>query len=90
MPDSKTDYQELISKYREYSILSTVSGLLQWDQQTIMPHKGSARRADQLDRGATAITQDKIQSEGSCFFITHQAAGNKAYGIERIGVAQRR
>lgn len=48
MSDSQSTYQELVGKYREYSTLGSISGLLQWDMQTIMPPKGNERRADQL------------------------------------------
>ena len=48
MSDPQTTYQELISKYKEYSVLGSISGLLHWDMQTVMPPKGNERRADQL------------------------------------------
>ncbi len=48
MPDSQAAYHELVNRYKEYSALGSVTGLLQWDMQTIMPPKGSERRADQL------------------------------------------
>jgi carboxypeptidase Taq len=48
MPSPQTDYNELVSKYKEYSVLGSVTGLLHWDMQTIMPPKGGERRADQI------------------------------------------
>ncbi len=41
-------YDELISLYKEYSVLGTVSGLLHWDMQVMMAPKGANRRAEQL------------------------------------------
>jgi carboxypeptidase Taq len=48
MSDSFKDYEELIAKYKEYSVLGSVTGLLHWDMQAMMPHKGIERRTDQL------------------------------------------
>lgn len=42
------DYDKLIAQYREYVILNTVGGLLQWDMQTFMPPKGNAVRSEEL------------------------------------------
>jgi len=41
-------YDELVAKYREYTVLRTIAELLHWDMQTIMPPKGATRRSDQL------------------------------------------
>lgn len=48
MSDSHKLYDELVSKYKEYSVLSTVQGVLHWDMQVIMPPEGAGRRAEQL------------------------------------------
>ncbi|RPH92238.1 carboxypeptidase M32, partial [candidate division KSB1 bacterium] len=48
MPDLESNYNELISRYKEVAVIGSVNGLLQWDMQTIMPPKGSERRSDQL------------------------------------------
>jgi carboxypeptidase Taq len=48
MSDSQADYQELVGRYKEYTTLSSVTGLLHWDMQTVMPPKGNERRADQI------------------------------------------
>ncbi|HEY3294836.1 MAG TPA: carboxypeptidase M32 [bacterium] len=48
MTNVQTHYGELVAKYREYTVLRTISELLHWDMQTIMPPKGAERRADQL------------------------------------------
>jgi carboxypeptidase Taq len=46
MPPSK-QYTELCSQLREIANLKSVSSLLSWDQETYMPAKGAASRAEQ-------------------------------------------
>ena len=41
-------YSELARLLREAALLSSCSSVLSWDEQTYMPKKGSAHRADQL------------------------------------------
>ena len=41
-------YDKLISKYTESSVLGSVTGLLHWDMQTVMPPKGGEQRGNQL------------------------------------------
>jgi len=41
-------YAELIRRVKAVSLLSSCSSLLHWDQQTYMPPRGSAHRAEQL------------------------------------------
>lgn len=41
-------YDELIRRVKEVAVLESCGSLLHWDQQTYMPSKGSAHRADQL------------------------------------------
>jgi carboxypeptidase Taq len=48
MPTPHAAYEELITKYRECSVLGSVTGLLHWDMQTVMPRKGAELRGDQL------------------------------------------
>jgi len=48
MKDVQSLYQELISKYKECSVLGSVTGLLHWDMQTVMPPKGTELRGEQL------------------------------------------
>ena len=61
MANLPTAYTELVTKYKEYSTLSSISGLLQWDMQTLMPPKGGERRADQLALLA-GISHNKLTS----------------------------
>lgn len=46
--NAQTAYKELIQKYTDYTTLGSVSGLLNWDMQTMMPPKGSELRGNQL------------------------------------------
>ena len=48
MNDVRALYSELISKYTECSVLGSVTGLLHWDMQTVMPPKGGELRGNQL------------------------------------------
>jgi carboxypeptidase Taq len=41
-------YEELIRRARELGVLSSCSALLGWDEQTYMPHGGSAHRGNQM------------------------------------------
>jgi carboxypeptidase Taq len=41
-------YDELIRRWKEASVLGSCSSLLGWDERTLMPHNGSAHRAEQL------------------------------------------
>lgn len=49
MPRTATQsYDELIQRFKEYNLLSSCKSLLDWDEQTYMPKKGSAHRAEQV------------------------------------------
>ncbi len=61
MADSHHLYEELVTRYKEYSVLSSVHGLLHWDTQVIMSPKGSDRRAEQM-AVLSGISHDKITS----------------------------
>src|SRR6516225_12482347 len=41
-------YDQLIARFKEYSILGSCSSLLGWDERTYMPRQGSAHRAEQM------------------------------------------
>ena len=41
-------YEELIRRARELGVLASCSSLLGWDEQTYMPHGGSAHRGNQM------------------------------------------
>lgn len=45
---SETAYEKLLARSREVSLIGTTSGVLGWDQETYMPPKGVAFRAEQL------------------------------------------
>ncbi len=46
--DIKKSYDELISRVKEVSILSSCSSILWWDQETYMPKAGVGHRSEQL------------------------------------------
>jgi carboxypeptidase Taq len=41
-------YDELIQRFKEYSLLGTCASVLGWDERTYMPRRGSAHRAEQM------------------------------------------
>lgn len=44
----KTDYEKLIERYKEIRMLSSISGVLYWDQNTYMPPAAVGHRAKQF------------------------------------------
>src|SRR4051794_18764367 len=45
---SNAAYEKLIAQVKETSLLSSVSWLLSWDQETMMPAGGAPHRAKQM------------------------------------------
>ena len=43
-----SNYDELISRVKELSIIESIGGLLAWDQETFMPPKGAQLRSESL------------------------------------------
>lgn len=41
-------YDDVIQRFKEYSLLGSINGLLGWDERTYLPPKGSAHRAEQM------------------------------------------
>jgi len=41
-------YQELIRRFKEFTLLASCGSVLGWDERTYMPRKGSAHRAEQF------------------------------------------
>lgn len=44
----KQSYDDLIVRFKEYSLLGSINGVLGWDERTYLPVKGSAHRAEQM------------------------------------------
>ncbi|MEC8948690.1 MAG: carboxypeptidase M32, partial [Candidatus Thermoplasmatota archaeon] len=42
------DYDAVIARVKELSTIESIGGLLAWDQETMMPSKGGALRAESL------------------------------------------
>jgi carboxypeptidase Taq len=72
-----THYDELLSKYADYSVLGTIAELLHWDMQTIMPPKGANKRADQL-----ALVSGMMHSRLTSPHIGELLASIEAYSSE--------
>ena len=43
-----SDYDDFIARVEELSTIESIGGLLSWDQETMMPPKGGALRAESL------------------------------------------
>src|SRR5262245_24512021 len=41
-------YDDLIGRFKEYSLLASCSSVLGWDERTYMPREGAAHRAEQM------------------------------------------
>jgi carboxypeptidase Taq len=41
-------YDELIRRFKDYSLLGSCASVLGWDERTYMPHKGAAHRSEQM------------------------------------------
>src|SRR5437016_8291754 len=41
-------YTQLIQRFKEFRLLGSCADVLNWDERTYLPHKGSAHRAEQM------------------------------------------
>ena len=55
MSTATHSYDALLRELREMGLLSSISSLLHWDEQTQMPAKGAAHRAEQASLVATTV-----------------------------------
>ncbi|MEM8836103.1 MAG: carboxypeptidase M32 [Planctomycetota bacterium] len=58
-----TSYDKLCAHLRETALLHATESTLAWDQETMMPRKGSAMRADQLAQLATMVHARRTSNE---------------------------
>ncbi|MGH7143236.1 MAG: carboxypeptidase M32 [Planctomycetota bacterium] len=56
-----TAYADLIERVREFSTLGSISSVLQWDQEVMMPPKGAEFRAKQL--GLMSTLHHRMQTD---------------------------
>ncbi len=52
-------YASLIARYKEVATLNSIANLLMWDQETYMPRKGAAPRAEMVAL-ASGLAHDKL------------------------------
>jgi len=57
-----TSYDKLVLAWKEVSALGAVNGLLNWDQETYMPPKGAASRADMCAL-VSGVSHDKLVAD---------------------------
>lgn len=60
MEDSKRAYVELVKLHRDAATLSSVSQLLNWDQETYMPPRAAPFRAEQMSELARIVHERRI------------------------------
>src|SRR6516225_7242017 len=83
-------YDQLIARFKEYSILGSCSSLLGWDERTYMPRQGSAHRAEQMALLArlthemlTAPEIDRLLDE-----VEHSPAGHAQDSAEAANIRE--
>ena len=47
-PISMSDYDDFISRVKELSLVGSLTGLMGWDQETMMPPKGGKLRSEMM------------------------------------------
>jgi carboxypeptidase Taq len=84
----KNKYKKCLENMKEVTILSSIAGLLSWDQSTMMPPKGAKGRAEQTSIIA-GILHDKF-SDPKVGEMLHelQAKSNKLSLSERIVIRE--
>lgn len=63
MKQPQKDYQALFELSKKVRLLDSVSYLLEWDQETYMPPKGSSVRAEQLELMASLSHQERTSKK---------------------------
>lgn len=89
--DTIAAYEELAARLRRIGALEEVAGLLNWDQETQMPPKGGAQRAEHAAAVASAIhdlASDPRLGELVAFAATAQGAD--AVNVAEAGRIHRR
>lgn len=82
--DAIAAFDELAARLRRIGALEQVAGVLNWDQETQMPPKGGAQRAEQAAAVASAIHD--LASDPRLGDLIAQAS--TAQGIESVNVAE--
>eukprot|EP01066_Platyproteum_vivax_P002567 Platyproteum_vivax@DN13142_c0_g1_i1.p1 len=63
MSTTYNDYEKLLKQGREISLLSSLSMLLEWDQETIMPKGGVYFRAQQIELISYLVHKEKTSAK---------------------------
>ncbi len=85
-----TAYEELIHRFKEYSLLGSCASVLGWDERTYMPHQGSAQRAEQMALLARLCHEMLTAPEvGRLLAEAEQTdLGKDAHGVEATNVRE--
>ncbi len=81
-------YDELKSKQHEATVLGSVSGLLGWDQETMMPKDGTPTRAEQ-SAVMSGVIHDRVTDPAIGALLGKASAGNwKSDSIEAANLRE--
>jgi carboxypeptidase Taq len=84
----KKKYQRCLENMREVTTLSSIAGLLSWDQETMMPPQGTKARAEQASTIA-GVLHDKFSDPKVGDMLRElQAKSNKLSPAEKIVVRE--
>ncbi len=76
---SKDPIEALAAELREIAVLQSVSATMSWDQETMMPAKAGALRADQLEMLSRMIHERRTSKRlGDLLRAAEDAAGKKS------------
>lgn len=83
-------YDELIRQVKEVAVLESCGSLLHWDQQTYMPSKGSAHRAEQLALIAGLVHDKFTAAEIGELLATAEGGGQtkEAGSVQAVNVRE--
>ncbi len=89
MSTIKATYKECLLRMREVSALSSVAGLLSWDQETMMPQGAAAVRAEQSAAIAGVVHEKFVDPQMGDMLRKLQANADKLTFSERVVVRER-
>ena len=90
MISQRESYNQLIDRYREASLLDTCSFLLQWDQETYLPLRGTSHRAGQLELLAKLVHEKVTAPEVGELLSACEASGlmDDPLSVEAVNVRE--
>jgi carboxypeptidase Taq len=84
-----TAYDDLIRRFKEYSLLGSCASLLSWDELTYMPPKGAVHRAEQMALLAR-LTHEMLTAPAMGDLLKAAETSDAASGADGIAAANLR